>query len=256
MGLLDGKKALIIGVANDHSIGWGIARALHAAGAELGLTYRQEGRERRVAPLAERLGAKLLVRFDVRDDAQIAALMAQACDVFGKLDIIVHTLAGARREDLSGPYLGVTRESFLSALDTSAYSLTALVQAALGLLNPGASIITLTYHGARQVAQNYNVMGVTKAALEASVRALAADLGPRDIRVNAISAGPIRTLSASGIAGFRERQRQLVGRAPLGRGATIEDVGNTAVWLCSAAGGAVTGETIYVDAGLHHMAES
>jgi enoyl-[acyl-carrier protein] reductase I len=253
MGLLDGKRGLILGVANDHSIGWGIAQALHAAGAELGLTYRQEGRERRVAPLAERLDARLLARFDVRDDAQIAALMAQAREVFGSLDIIVHTLAGARREDLDGPYLGTTRESFLSALEISAYSLTAVTRAALGLLNPGASIITLTYHGARQVAQHYNVMGVAKAALEASVRYLAEDLGPLGIRVNAISAGPIRTLSASGIAGFRARQRQLIGRAPLGRGATIADVGNTAVWLCSAGGGAVTGETIYVDAGLHHV---
>jgi enoyl-[acyl-carrier protein] reductase I len=174
--------------------------------------------------------------------------------VYGRLDFLVHTVAGASTGDLNGPYLNTTRATFLDALDASAYSLTALVAAALDLLNPGASIVTLTYHGSRQVAANYNVMGVAKAALEASVRYLANDLGPRDIRVNAISAGPIRTLSASGIAGFRARHKRFAQIAPLGRNVTIEDVGKMAVWLCSDWAAAVTGEVVYVDAGLHQVA--
>jgi enoyl-[acyl-carrier protein] reductase I len=254
--LLDGKKGLVLGVANDHSIGWGIAQALHAQGAEVGLTYRREGRARHVEPLAARLGAKLVARCDFRDDGQIADLMDQAHTVYGRLDFLVHAAAGASTRDLNGPYLNTTRATFLDALDASAYSLTAIVAAALDLLNPGASIVTLTYHGSRQVAANYNVMGVAKAALEASVRYLANDLGPGQIRINAISAGPIRTLSASGIAGFRTRHKRFAQTAPLGRNVTIEDVGKMAVWLCSDWAGAVTGEVVYVDAGLHQVAAS
>jgi enoyl-[acyl-carrier protein] reductase I len=253
MNLLTGKKGLIIGMANDHSIAWGIARALHSEGTELGFTYRRDSRKRHVAALAEQVGAKLLVQCDVQSDEQISSLMAQAQAIYGTLDIIVHAAVGANPADLSGPYLNTSRDSFLSALDVSAYSLTAVVSAAQQLLNPGASIITLTYHGARQVAQNYNVMGVAKAALEASVRYLANDLGPHNIRVNAISAGPIRTLSASGIAGFRARHKRFASIAPLGRNVTIEDVGQLAAWLCSDWGAAVTGEVLYVDAGLHQI---
>jgi enoyl-[acyl-carrier protein] reductase I len=253
-GALHDKKGLVLGIANDHSIGWGIARALHAEGAELGITYRRESRKRHVEPLAARLGAGLVARCDVQDDELIAALMAEARGTFGALDFIIHASAAADTRDLNGPYLNTTRATFLSALEVSAYSLTALIAAARDLLRPGASIVTLTYHGARQVMANYNVMGVAKAALEASVRYLANDLGPRNIRVNAISAGPIRTLSASGIAGFRAKHKQFANIAPLGRTVTIDDVGRAAVWLCSDGAAAVTGETIYVDAGLHHIA--
>lgn len=253
MGLLDGKKGLILGVANDHSIAWGIAQALHSEGAEIGFTYLGEALERRVRPLAESLNAKLIEPCDVQSDEQIEALMNKAREVYGSLDFIVHGIAFANRDELNGPYLKTTRAGFLLALEVSAYSLTAVVKAAQDLLNPGASILTLTYHGSQQVAQNYNVMGVAKAALEASVRYLAADLGPRNIRVNAISAGPVRTLAASGIGGFRSLLKQFASVAPLRRNITIEDVGKTALWLCSDLASAVTGETIYVDAGFHNI---
>jgi enoyl-[acyl-carrier protein] reductase I len=253
MGLLDGKKGLIMGVANDHSIAWGIAQALHAEGADLAFTYVGDALERRVRPLAASLGSKLIAPCDVQSDEEIDALMARVRDVYGSLDIIVHGIAFANKEELSGSYLNTTREGFRLALDVSAYSLTAVVKAAQELLSPGASIITLTYHGAQQVAQNYNVMGVAKAALEASVRYLANDLGPRNIRVNAISAGPIRTLAASGISGFRNLHKSFAGVAPLRRNVTIEDVGKAATWLASDWASAVTGEVIYVDAGFHNV---
>lgn len=254
MGLLDGKKGLIMGVANDHSIAWGIAQALHAEGADLGFTYVGDALERRVRPLATSLGAKLIEPCDVQSDEAIDALMARVREIYGSLDIIIHAIGFANKEELSGPYLNTSRAGFRLALDVSAYSLTAVVKAAQDLLNPGASIITLTYHGSQQVAQNYNVMGVAKAALEASVRYLANDLGPRNVRVNAISAGAIRTLAASGIAGFRSLHKAFAGVAPLRRNVTIEDVGKTAIWLASDWSSAVTGETIYVDAGFHNIA--
>ena len=254
MGLLDGKKGLIMGVANDHSIAWGIAQALHAEGAELGFTYVGEALERRVRPLAESLGSRLIEPCDVQSDEAIDTLLGRVREAFGSLDILIHAIGFANKEELNGPYLNTTRAGFRLALDVSVYSLTAVVKAAQDLLNPGASIITLTYHGSQQVAQNYNVMGVAKAALEASVRYLANDLGPRGIRVNAISAGPIRTLAASGIAGFRTMHKQFAGVAPLRRNITIEDVGKTALWLCSDWSSGVTSETVYVDAGFHNVA--
>ena len=253
MGLLDGKKGLILGVANDHSIAWGIAQALHAEGADVGFTYVGDALERRVRPLAQSLQAKLIEPCDVQNDADIDALMQKAREVYGSLDFIIHAIGFAKREELSGEYLNTTREGFRIALDISAYSLTAVVKAAQSLLNPGASILTLTYHGSQQVAQNYNVMGVAKAALEASVRYLANDLGPRNIRVNAISAGPIRTLAASGISGFRSMHKSFADTAPLRRNVTIEDVGKAAIWLCSDWSSAVTGEIIYVDAGFRNV---
>jgi enoyl-[acyl-carrier protein] reductase I len=253
MGLLDGKKGLIFGLANDHSIAWGIAQALHAQGATLGFNYLGEALERRVRPLAESLDAKLIAPCNVQSDEEIAAFMAQARDTFGTIDLLIHAVAFANREELNGPYMKVTRAGFALALDISAYSLTALVKAADDFLAPGASIVTLTYHGSQQVAQNYNVMGVAKAALEASVRYLANDLGPRGIRVNAISAGPIRTLSASGIAGFRALHKQFADVAPLRRNVTIEDVGKAAVFLCSDLASGVTGELLYVDAGFRNV---
>jgi enoyl-[acyl-carrier protein] reductase I len=250
---LEGQVALVFGVANQHSLGWGIARALRARGAELALTYRRPGRERHVAPLAAHLQARLVVRCDARDDRQIADLFEQIQSCYGRLDVIVHAAAGASTEDLRERYLNTSRASFLDALEVSSYSLTALLQAADRLLRPGSSALTLSYHGAHQVVPGYNVMGVAKAALEASVRYLAADLGPRGVRVNAISAGPIRTLSASGIAGFRTRQRHMAERTLLGRNVTIDDVGELAAWLCSPAAASITGETLYVDAGLHQV---
>ncbi len=256
MGLMDGKRGLILGVANDHSIAWGIARALHREGATLGFTYAGEALERRVRPLAESLGAPLIAPCDVTRDEEIAALMERAREVFGQIDALVHAIAFANKDELNGPYLRTTREGFHLAMDVSVYSLTALLRAAEPLLAPGASILTLTYHGARQVIPNYNVMGVAKAALEASVRYLAADLGPRGARVNAISAGPIRTLAASGIAGFRAMHRTFAAQAPLRRNVTIDDVGDAALWLCSDLSRAVTGEVLYVDAGFNIMGMS
>jgi enoyl-[acyl-carrier protein] reductase I len=253
MGLMDGKRGLILGVANDHSIAWGIAQALHREGAALGFTYVGEALERRVRPLASSLGAALIEPCDVASDAQIDALMVRVVEVFGQIDFLIHAVAFANKDELSGPYLRTTREGFHLAMDISAYSLTALVKAAEPLLAPGATVITLTYHGAQRVIANYNVMGVAKAALEASVRYLAADLGPRGIRVNAISAGPIRTLAASGIAGFRAMHKSFADQAPLRRNVTSDDVGNTALWLCSDLSAAVTGEIIYVDAGFNIM---
>src|SRR3954454_19963920 len=253
MALLEGKNALIIGLSSERAIAWGIAQALHSEGAAIGFTYQRESRKRHADALAAQLSAPLVARCDVRSDQQIVALVEQARSVFGTIDIVVHAAVGADPADLSGPYMGTTRENFLGALDVSAYSLTAIARAVLPILNPGASIVTLSYHGARQVAQNYNVMGVAKAALEASVRYLANDLGDYGVRVNAISAGPIRTLSASGISGFRTMHKQFAGIAPLRRNITIEDVGKTALWLCSDWAGAVTGETIYVDAGFHNI---
>lgn len=254
MGLLAGKTGLVIGVANDHSLAWGIARALRGEGAALGFTYRSPSRERRVRPLAESLGATLVARCDVRSDEDIAALMSQARETFGSLDIIIHAPAAANPAELRGPYLNTSREGFMLALDVGAYSLTAIVKAAKGMLNPGASIVALTYIGGQRVVSNYNVAGVAKAALEASVRYLANDLGPRNIRVNAISAGPIRTLSASGIADFRTLVKGFSGVAPLGRLVTIDEVGKTALWLCSDWASGVTGEIIYVDAGARNIA--
>lgn len=256
MGLLDGKTGLIMGVANDHSIAWGVAQALHREGADLGFTYVGEALERRVRPLAESVQSKLVEPCDVTSDEQIDALMARAREVYGKIDILVHAIAFANRDDLKGEYLNTTRAGFLMAIEISAYSLTAVVKAAGDLLHEGSSVITMTYHGSQQVIPNYNVMGVAKATLEASMRYLAADLGPRGVRVNAISAGPIRTLAASGIAGFRDLHKQFAERAPMRRNVTIEDVGGTALWLCSDLARGVTGEVIYVDSGFNIMGMS
>ncbi len=253
MGLMDGKRGLIVGVANDHSIAWGIAQALHAEGAELGFTYVNEAIERRVRPLAGSLGVQFIVPCDVGSDESIAGTMAAVKSTWGQLDFLIHAVAFANRDELNGSFLKTSREGFRVAMDISAYSLTALAKAADGLWASQASILTMTYHGSTQVVPNYNVQGLAKAALEASVRYLAADLGPRGIRVNAISAGPIRTLAASGIAGIRDMisaQKQL---APLRRSVTIEDVGKTALWLCSDLASGVTGEVVYVDAGAHIM---
>jgi enoyl-[acyl-carrier protein] reductase I len=251
MGLLGGKKALIFGVANDHSIAWGIARALHDEGATLGFSSVESLIDRRVRPLAESLGSTFVEPCDVQSDEQIRAVMAKWKAAHGEIDILVHALAFAKREDLDGDFVDTSRDGFALAMDVSAYSLVALVREARPLLHPGSSVLTLTYYGAEKVVAHYNVMGVAKAALEASVRYLAADLGPAGVRVNAISAGPIRTLAAAGIAGFKKLYGSFAEVTPLRSNITIEEVGKTAVWLASDLSSAVTGEVIYVDGGFN-----
>ncbi len=253
MGLLDGKTALIFGVANDHSIAWGIARALHEAGAEVGFSSVESLIEKRVRPLATSIGSTFVEPCDVQSDAEIARVFERWGETHESLDILVHALAFARREDLEGGFVDTSREGFALALDVSAYSLVALAREARPYLKSGASVMTLTYYGAEKVVANYNVMGVAKAALEASVRYLAADLGPAGIRVNAISAGPVRTLAASGIAGFKGMYRGFAEVAPLRANITPEDVGRTALFLASDLSSAVTGETLYVDGGFNVM---
>jgi len=251
MGLLDGRSALIFGVANDHSIAWGIARALHEAGATVGFSSVAGLLEKRVRPLADSIGSPFVVPCDVRDDAQVRAVFERWAAEVGGLDILVHALAFANREDLDGAFVDTSREGFALALDVSAYSLVALAREARPHLRPGASIITLSYYGAEKVVARYNVMGVAKAALEACVRYLAADLGPSGVRVNAISAGPVRTLSAQGIAGFRSMYGSFREVAPLRANITIEDVGGAAAWLASDLSRQVTGEVIHVDGGFN-----
>ncbi len=249
MGLLDGRKALIFGVANDHSIGWGIAQALHAHGATVGFSSVESLIEKRVKPLAARLDSDFVEPCDVQDDAQIERVFQLWRERHGQLDILIHALAFARREDLEGAFVDTSREGFALALDVSAYSLVALARHALPNMAPGASILTLSYYGSEKVVANYNVMGVAKAALEASVRYLAADLGPESIRVNAISAGPVRTLAGAGISDARAMFNFQKDNAPLRRAITIEDVGGAALYLLSDLSRAVTGEVHYVDAG-------
>jgi enoyl-[acyl-carrier protein] reductase I len=251
MGLLDGKTALIFGVANDHSIAWGIARALHAEGAEVGFSSVESLIEKRVRPLAESIGSTFVEPCDVASDQEIARVFERWGETHGSLDVLVHALAFARREDLDGAFIDTSRDGFALALDISAYSLVALARAAKPLFRQGSSVMTLTYYGAEKVVANYNVMGVAKAALEASVRYLAADLGPDGIRVNAISAGPVRTLAASGITGFKRMYGEFADVAPLRANITPEDVGRSAVYLASDLSSAVTGETIYVDGGFN-----
>jgi enoyl-[acyl-carrier protein] reductase I len=253
MGLLDGRKALIFGVANDHSIAWGIAQALHGEGAFVGFSSVESLIERRVRPLAESIGSTFVEPCDVQSDEQIARVFELWRERHSELDVLVHALAFARREDLEGAFVDTSRAGFALALDVSAYSLVALARAGRPLMRPGSSVITLTYYGAEKVVANYNVMGVAKAALEASVRYLAADLGPSGVRVNAISAGPIRTLAAAGIAGFKRMHGGFADVAPLRRNVTIEDVGRAAVYLASDLGASVTGEVLHVDAGFNVM---
>jgi enoyl-[acyl-carrier protein] reductase I len=254
MGLLDGRKALVFGVANDHSIAWGIARALHDEGAVVGFSSVESLIEKRVRPLAESIGSTFVEACDVQSDEQIRAVMEKWRAAEGRIDILVHALAFAKREDLDGSFVDTSRDGFALALDVSAYSLVALAREARPLFRQGSSVLTLTYYGAEKVVNHYNVMGVAKAALEASVRYLAADLGPDGVRVNAISAGPIRTLAAAGISGFKKMYGAFAEVAPLRANIKIDDVGATAVYLASDLSRAVTGETIYVDGGFSIMA--
>ena len=247
--LLEGKNALVFGVANDRSIAWGCAKALHEHGAKVGLSYAGEILKKRVVPLAESIGSSFVEECDVTRDADIAAVAQKAKKAFDNIDILVHAIAFANREELGGPYYNTTRAGFHLAMDISVYSFTALAQAFQPILRPRASLMTMTYYGSQKAVPSYNVMGVAKAALEASVRYLAADLGPLGIRVNAISAGPVRTLSAAGVAGFKRMHREFAMLTPLRRNITLEDLGQTAVWLSSDMAGAITGEIVFVDSG-------
>jgi enoyl-[acyl-carrier protein] reductase I len=251
MGILSGKRALIVGVATDRSIAWGIAQAMHGQGAQLALSYANDKFKERVEPLASSIGSKLTMPLDVQDDAQIEAAFALLGREWGRIDVLVHAVAFAPREALAGGFVEATsREAFRIAHDVSSYSFTALARAAAPLMAGGpAALLTLSYLGAVRSIPSYNVMGLAKASLEANVRFLAADLGPHNIRVNAISAGPIKTLAAAGIGGFRKMLAHVAQVAPLRRNVTLEDVGSAAVFLCSDMAAGITGEIVYVDAG-------
>lgn len=254
MELLKGKRGVIFGVANERSIAWAIAEALHGAGAELAFTYAGEVLEKRVRPLAEGIGAKIILPCDVTKDEEIAKVFDHLKKAWGGLDILIHAIAFANKEDLSNPYFQTGRQGFHLALDISAYSLVALTRQAAPLMEGrGGSILTMTYMGSEKVIPNYNVMGVAKAALEASVRYLAADLGPKGVRVNAISAGPIKTLAAAGISGFKDMLHYASERAPLKRNIDAEEVAKSALYLVSDMASGVTGEVVHVDAGYNIM---
>ena len=249
--LMAGKRGLIMGVANDRSIAWGIATTLAKHGAELAFTYQGDALAKRVKPLAESVGSSLVLACDVTDEASIDATFAALKNAWGKIDFVVHAIAFSDKNELDGLYLDTTRANFLRTLDISCYSFTAVCQRAVPLMTEGGSLLTLSYYGAERVMPHYNVMGVAKAALEASVRYLAADLGNQAIRVNAISAGPIKTLAASGIGDFRYILKWNEFNAPLKRNVTIQEVGGSALYLLSDLGSGVTGEVHHVDAGYH-----
>jgi enoyl-[acyl-carrier protein] reductase I len=254
MGILDGKKAVIFGVANDKSIAWSVAEHFHNEGAEVILTYASEPFKSRVQPLADHIGAKLVLPCDITDDAQIDATFDAIKDEWGHLDILVHSIAFAKKEELKGKFIDTSRDGFALTMDISAYSLIALTQRAAMLMDSReGSVITLSYLGSERVVQNYNVMGVAKAALESSVRYLAYDLGANGIRINSISAGPIKTLAAMGITGFKDIQNLVKEKSPLKRNVTTEDVAKTAVFLASQMSSGITGQNIYVDSGYSIM---
>ena len=252
-GLLSGKKGLIMGVANNRSIAWGIAAKAHEQGAELAFTYQGEALEKRVRPLAESVDSDIVLPCDVTDEASIDAVFTELEKKWGKLDFVVHAIAYSDKEELTGRYVDTSRENFTRSLDISCYSFTAVAQRAEKMMTDGGSMVTLSYYGAEKVMPHYNVMGVAKAALEASVRYMARDLGPKNIRVNSISAGPIKTLAASGIGDFRFILKWNEYNSPMGRNVTIEEVGNSGLYLLSDLSSGVTGENLHVDSGYHVM---
>jgi enoyl-[acyl-carrier protein] reductase I len=256
MGFLAGKRALIVGVASDRSIAWGIAKAMRREGADLAFTYQNDKLKERVEKFAQQTQSNVVLPCDVSDDAQIETVFAHLDDFWDGLDIIVHSVAFAPREELEGSYIDVaTREGFRIAHEVSSYSLTALAKAGRGMMQGrNGALLTLSYLGAERVMPSYNVMGLAKASLEANVRYLAQSLGPEGIRVNAVSAGPIRTLAASGIADFRKLLAENERVAPLRRGVTIDEVGNVAAFLCSDLASGITGEILYVDGGMNIVA--
>ena len=249
--LMQGKKGLIMGVANDRSIAWGIAKTMAAHGAELAFTYQAEVLERRVRPLAESLGTCPLIQCDVTDDASLDATFEQLGNTWSALDFVVHAIAFSDKNELTGKYLDTSRSNFGLTMDVSCYSFTAVAQRAAAMMPDGGSMVTLTYYGAERVMPHYNVMGVAKAALEASVRYMAVDVGGRGIRVNAISAGPIKTLAGSAIGDFRYILKWNEYNSPLKRNCTIDEVGNTALFLLSDLSTSVTGEVLHADSGYH-----
>ena len=250
-GLMAGKRGLIMGLANDKSIAWGIAQAVAAQGAELAFSYQGEALKKRVEPLAESLGKPLLFECDVASDDSIDALFTALKATWGKIEFLVHAIGFADKNELRGRYVDTSRAGFSLAMDISVYSFTAVCARAAAMMEPGGSLLTLTYYGAEKVMPHYNVMGVAKAGLEASVKYLAEDLGKDGIRVNAISAGPIKTLAASGIGDFRYIMKWNELNSPLRRNVTQEEVGKAALYLLSDLGSGTTGENLHVDAGYH-----
>lgn len=251
--ILKDKKAAIFGVANNKSIAYGISKSFKDNGARLAFSYVGEAIQKRVEPISQELGGDFIFPCDVSSDESIAEAAAIVKREWGSLDVLVHSVAFAQREDLQGRFIDTSREGFRIALDISAYSLVALCKAFEDMLNPGASVITMTYYGSTKVITNYNVMGVAKAALDCSMRYLSTELGPKNIRINAISAGPIRTLAASAVSGMRDMLSELAERVPLRRNVSIEDVGGLATFLASDLSSGVTGDTIFVDAGYNIM---
>ncbi|MBX6367257.1 MAG: enoyl-ACP reductase FabI [Rhodospirillales bacterium] len=249
--LMAGKRGLVMGVANDRSLAWGIAKAVHGQGAELAFTYQGEALEKRVRPLAESLGSDFLLACDVTDEESVERVFASLAERWGRLDFVVHAIAFSDKEELKGRYLDTTRANFLRTMDISCFSFTDICRRAAPLMTAGGSLLTLTYLGAERVMPHYNVMGVAKAALEASVRYLAVDLGAQNVRVNAISAGPIKTLAASGIGDFRYILKWNQYNSPLKRNVTIEEVGGAGVYFLSDLSAGVTGEVHHVDCGYH-----
>lgn len=253
---LTGKNALVTGIANNRSIAWGIAQQLHKAGANLGVTYLPDDKgrfEKKVADLVEPLNPSIFVPCNVQDEAQVTAAFETVRDKWGRLDILIHCLAFANKDDLSGDFSNVSREGYNLAMEVSAYSLVQLCRAAKPLMTEGGAVVTLTYLGGVRVVPNYNVMGIAKAALEMNVRYLASEMGPNNIRVNAISAGPIRTLASSAVGGILDMIRHVEEVAPLRRTVTQEEVGNAAAFLCSNLSSGVTGQVLYVDSGYEIM---
>ncbi|MDU8942168.1 enoyl-ACP reductase FabI [Ovoidimarina sediminis] len=249
--LMTGKRGLIMGLANDKSIAWGIAKALRGAGADLAFSYQGDALKKRVDPLAAQLGSDIVLPCDVSDQASLDALFTSLKEIWGTLDFVVHAIGFSDKSELRGRYVDTSRENFLMSMDISVYSFTAVAQRAAAMMPEGGNLLTLTYYGAEKVMPHYNVMGLAKSALEASVRYIAEDLGKDGIRCNAISAGPIKTLAASGIGDFRYIMKWNELNSPLRRNVTIDDVGGSALYLLSDLGSGVTGEVLHVDAGYH-----